>query len=137
MIFSAILKKLGAQPIINNMPVRPGLPRGTLATWGNVHLEVLDSGSLKQLSEGKSIRKGILVDYFWWDKVVTLDPADQQRDDLQTFETRLKNALNRVEKESITYKETERRNILGAIALDKNRYSERFLSHYNLYRWNY
>ena len=73
----------------------------------------------------------------WWDKVVTLDPADQQRDDLQTFETRLKNALNRVEKESITYKETERRNILGAIALDKNRYSERFLSHYNLYRWNY
>ena len=56
-------KKLGAQPIINNMPVRPGLPRGTLATWGNVHLEVLDSGSLKQLSEGKSIRKGILVDY--------------------------------------------------------------------------
>lgn len=59
------------------------------------------------------------------DKLFSLDPADQQRENLQTFTARLGNALNRIEGDSEKYKEGGRRNILGAISVDKNRYSDR------------
>lgn len=60
-----------------------------------------------------------------WEKLTRADPADQQKDNLKTFDVRLRSALNRIESEAQGYKEGERRNILGAISLDKNRYAER------------
>jgi hypothetical protein len=59
-----------------------------------------------------------------WNKLVTSDPADQQRENLQTFDARLKNSLNKIVAESKKYKEGDRRNILGAIAFDKDRFSD-------------
>jgi hypothetical protein len=57
-----------------------------------------------------------------WDKLTTLDPADQQRENLQTFDSRLRNALDKIVAQAGKFKETARRNILGAIAFDKNRF---------------
>ena len=58
------------------------------------------------------------------DKLFSSDPADQQRENLQTFDTRLKNSLNKIVAELKKYKEGDRRNILGAIAFDKDRFSD-------------
>jgi hypothetical protein len=60
-----------------------------------------------------------------WEKLTRSDPVDQQKENLKIFETRVRIALNGVEGESGKYKEGARRNILGAISLDKNRYAER------------
>lgn len=60
-----------------------------------------------------------------WEKLTRADPADQEKDNLKTFDVRLRSALNRIESEAQNYKEGARRNILGAISLDKNRYAER------------
>ncbi|MBR1221863.1 hypothetical protein JQ557_27940 [Bradyrhizobium sp. U87765 SZCCT0131] len=60
-----------------------------------------------------------------WDKMLRMDPVDQQRENLQTFDARLRNALDRVIAESSKFVPNKRRNILGAIAFDKNRFSER------------
>jgi hypothetical protein len=57
-----------------------------------------------------------------WDKLVSPDPVDQQRENLQTFDARLRNALDKIIAESKSYRAGERQNILGAIAFDKNRY---------------
>jgi hypothetical protein len=57
--------------------------------------------------------------------LLQLDPADQQRENLQTFDARLRNSLDRIINEASKYEPGKRRNILGAIAFDKNRFSER------------
>jgi hypothetical protein len=59
-----------------------------------------------------------------WDKLTSLDPIDQQRENLQTYDARLRNALDAIIAESKDYRDGERQNILGAIAFDKNRYSD-------------
>lgn len=59
-----------------------------------------------------------------FDKLTTLDPVAQQRENLQTFDVRLRNSLDAIIAESKKYQEGTRRNILGAIAFDKNRYSD-------------
>jgi outer membrane protein OmpA-like peptidoglycan-associated protein len=56
-------KKVREQPEITQLQARPGLPRGTLATWGKVKLEPLDKESLDKLAGGKSIKRGLLIDY--------------------------------------------------------------------------
>lgn len=56
-------RTIGAQPNIIQMPSRPALPKGTIATWGKVTLQPLDGDSLKALAEGKAVRKGLLVDF--------------------------------------------------------------------------
>jgi hypothetical protein len=60
-----------------------------------------------------------------WEKLISLDPVDQQRENLNTFDARLRNALDRIIGEAAKYQEGKRRNVLGAIALDKNRYADR------------
>jgi hypothetical protein len=45
------------------MPRRPGATEATIATWGGIELEPLDSDSVKLLAEGKSPKKGFLIDY--------------------------------------------------------------------------
>ncbi len=55
-------RKLGAQPRITKMPRRGNLD-GTLALWGQVSIEPLDADSVKILADGRSPRKGFLVDF--------------------------------------------------------------------------
>jgi hypothetical protein len=54
---------LGEKAQIKRLPPRPGFPAGTLATWGKVSLEILDSESISTLAEGKSPKKGYLIDF--------------------------------------------------------------------------
>jgi hypothetical protein len=54
---------VGEKPQIKRLPPRPGFPAGMLATWGKVTLEPLDSESINTLAEGKSPKKGYLIDF--------------------------------------------------------------------------
>jgi hypothetical protein len=84
-------------------------------------IEVFDacfpSLASSEMEEGRTSRT-------LWDRLITLDPADQQRENLQTFDTRLRNALDKLIGEAKRYQEGARRNILGGLALDKNRYAD-------------
>jgi hypothetical protein len=59
-----------------------------------------------------------------WDKLTLSDPESQQRDNLQTFDARLRNALDRVAAAAVKFVPGKRRDILGAIAVDKNRFTK-------------
>jgi hypothetical protein len=57
-------RKIGGDaPRIMKMPNRAGLRNGIIAVWGNATLEQLDKDSLKILSEGKSPKQGLLIDF--------------------------------------------------------------------------
>src|SRR5215471_10789192 len=56
-------RAFGAPPKIVKLPHRSGMPDATLATWGTIELEPLDADSVKVLAEGKSPRKGFLIDF--------------------------------------------------------------------------
>src|SRR5262245_37334345 len=56
-------RKFGDSPRIMKLPHRSGLPDGVIAVWGGVTLEPLDQESIKTLADGKSPRKGFLIDY--------------------------------------------------------------------------
>jgi len=60
-----------------------------------------------------------------WDKLIAHDPETQQRDNVQTFDARLRNSLDRIIASSKKYTGGKRRNVLGAIAVDKNRFTNR------------
>jgi hypothetical protein len=53
----------GESPKISKMPRQFGAPEATIATWGGIELEPLDDDSIKLLAEGKSPKKGFLLDY--------------------------------------------------------------------------
>jgi hypothetical protein len=55
--------KMGEKAQIKRLPRRRGVPEGMLATWGKVVLEPLDSDSIKTLAEGRSPKKGYLIDF--------------------------------------------------------------------------
>jgi hypothetical protein len=55
--------KIGESARITKMPHRAGLPDGIIALWGKTTLEPLDQDSIKILVEGKSPKKGLLVDF--------------------------------------------------------------------------
>ena len=55
-------RKLGSEARITRMPHR-GTNDGIIALWGEVTLEPLDADSIKVLAEGKSPKKGLLVDF--------------------------------------------------------------------------
>jgi hypothetical protein len=54
--------KLGSEARITHMPHR-GAYDGVIALWGEATLEPLDADSMKVLAEGKSPKKGLLVDF--------------------------------------------------------------------------
>ena len=56
-------RKIGESPQITRMPRRSGTLDAILATWGKVELEPLDDDSVKLLAEGKSPKKGFLIDF--------------------------------------------------------------------------
>jgi hypothetical protein len=55
-------RKFGETPEIIQVPHRSGQPHCQLALWGNVVLKVLDSESMKIVADGKSPKKGMLID---------------------------------------------------------------------------
>jgi hypothetical protein len=55
--------RIGEKAQINRLPPRRGIPEGIIATWGKVVLEPLDNDSLKTLAEGRSPKKGYLIDF--------------------------------------------------------------------------
>jgi hypothetical protein len=50
-------RKISEEPHIIQLPVRPGLPKGTLATWGKVVLEPIVGDELRLLGEDKPLKK--------------------------------------------------------------------------------
>ena len=56
-------RRFGETPRITRIPRRSGTSDAILATWGKVELEPLDNDSVRSLAEGKSPRKGLLVDF--------------------------------------------------------------------------
>jgi hypothetical protein len=56
-------RRFGETPRITRIPRRAGTSDAILATWGKVELEPLDNDSVRSLAEGKSPRKGLLVDF--------------------------------------------------------------------------
>jgi hypothetical protein len=60
-----------------------------------------------------------------WDKLIAHDPETQQRDNVQTFDARLRNSLDKIVVSSKKYISEKRRNVLGAVAVDKNRFTNR------------
>jgi len=56
-------RRIGEEPHIIQLPVRPGLPKGTLATWGKVVLEPVVGDELRLLEEDKPLKKGIAIDF--------------------------------------------------------------------------
>ena len=59
-----------------------------------------------------------------WEKLINSDPESQQRDNLQTFDSRLRNSLNKLLAASKKFVPGKRRDVLGAIAVDKNRFTD-------------
>jgi hypothetical protein len=55
--------RIGEKAQINRLPPRRGIPEGIIATWGKVVLEPLDNDSIKTLAEGRSPKKGYLIDF--------------------------------------------------------------------------
>jgi hypothetical protein len=56
-------RKIGEEPHIIQLSARPGLPRGTLATWGKVVLEPIVDDEVRLLAEDKALEKGIAIDF--------------------------------------------------------------------------
>jgi hypothetical protein len=56
-------RKFGGPPKITKMPRQSGLSDAIVATWGKIELEPLDSESVRSLAEGKSPKKGLLIDF--------------------------------------------------------------------------
>jgi hypothetical protein len=56
-------RKIGGSPQITKVPLRSGALDAVLATWGGAELEPLDNDSVKLLAEGKSPKKGFLIDF--------------------------------------------------------------------------
>jgi hypothetical protein len=56
-------RRLGEQARIMKAPPRAGVSNGIVALWGGATLEPLDPDSMKVVAEGRSPKKGLLVDF--------------------------------------------------------------------------
>jgi hypothetical protein len=56
-------RTIGESARITRIPYRAGLPDGIIALWGKITLEPLDQDSIRTLAEGKSPKKGLLIDF--------------------------------------------------------------------------
>ena len=56
-------RSIGESPRVIKMPHRSGMPDGLIAIWGKITLEQLDQESIKLLADGKSPKKGLLIDF--------------------------------------------------------------------------
>jgi hypothetical protein len=60
----------------------------------------------------------------WLDSLTKLDPDSQQRENIQAFESRLRNSLDKLVDAAVKFSPGKRRNLLGALAVDKNRFQD-------------
>jgi len=60
----------------------------------------------------------------FWQQLISEDPESQQRDNLQVFNSRLSNSLDKLLAAAKNLSLGKRRDILGGIAVDKNRFTE-------------
>jgi hypothetical protein len=56
-------RSIGESPRIMKMPHRSGIADGLIAIWGKITLTQLDQASIKILADGKSQKKGLLIDF--------------------------------------------------------------------------
>jgi hypothetical protein len=56
-------RKFAESPNIIKIPRRAGNTDAVLATWGKIELEPLDDDGVRLLAEGKSPKKGLLIDF--------------------------------------------------------------------------
>jgi hypothetical protein len=56
-------RSIGESPRIMKMPHRSGIADGLIAIWGKITLAPLDQESRKILADGKSPKKGLLIDF--------------------------------------------------------------------------
>lgn len=56
-------QRFGGEPHVLQMPRKAGSSFGVIAYWGRVTLTPLDSASLAELAEGRSVTKGMLFDF--------------------------------------------------------------------------
>jgi hypothetical protein len=56
-------RSIGESPRIMKMPHRSGMADGLVAIWGEITLAPLDQESRKILADGKSPKKGLLIDF--------------------------------------------------------------------------
>ena len=56
-------RSIGESPRIMKMPHRSGIVDGLIAIWGKITLTQLDQESIKILADGKSPKKGLLIDF--------------------------------------------------------------------------
>jgi hypothetical protein len=56
-------RSIGESPRIMKMPHRSGIADGLIAIWGKITLATLDQESRKILADGKSPKKGLLIDF--------------------------------------------------------------------------
>jgi hypothetical protein len=56
-------RSIGEPPRTIKMPHRTGMADGVIAIWGKITLERLDQESIKVLADGKSPKKGLLIDF--------------------------------------------------------------------------
>ncbi len=56
-------RSIGEPARITKMPHRAGLPDAMIVVWGAAALEPLDQDSIRTLAEGRSPKKGLLIDF--------------------------------------------------------------------------
>ena len=56
-------RSIGESPRVMKMPHRSGMADGLIAIWGKITLAQLDEESIKLLADGKSPKKGLLIDF--------------------------------------------------------------------------
>jgi hypothetical protein len=56
-------RSIGEAPRIIKMPQRGAARNGMIAVWGNLALEQLDPESIRTLADGRSPKKGLLIDF--------------------------------------------------------------------------
>jgi hypothetical protein len=61
----------------------------------------------------------------FWNTLTTMGPEAQQRENIETFSTRLRSSLNKLVDAAGKLSLDQRRDILGAVAIDKNRFEDR------------
>lgn len=70
--------------------------------------------------------EALRADRSFWDDLTTFDPEQQQEENLEMFDSRLRLAMDSVREQAIALdRSAPRRNIIGALAFDKNRFADK------------
>jgi hypothetical protein len=110
--------------LLNKLELGPREPL-TIVGVNSSSFEITDAFEACYPTLTKSEMDGLRKSRSWSDSLIKLDPESQQKENLQTFDARLRNALDSIIGRADKLGVAKRRNILGAIAVDKNRFRDR------------